>query len=347
MSKPLLTMILIVDTEKDAELTRLFFYGLATWNRRAMDRVQVIVVTQKERDPHTHRVAARQPFPVSVIHARHETVGGYPLWDVCEEARMVWPMVQGEYVTFSHQEFLWCPDRLAKTLDYLEEECPVVALGNLRRPGELGEPKKLVRDDGKEYCDEIQRHVKAGDSYLAAAIAESMPSRNWMCEESVEPGPSPWMEDVFFVRKAWLEATEFFTHADRCVFQDIYDLMGAAMYRLGSYGLAPSCVRMTMDVHKAIHMHHPRLWNSFTPEIRDHFLSNPERWDGTSYMRPDLWKMLIELGQGRSNRNPVSIVRTGRGGTVSRFSRSVEEWVTNGGTKRLVDYYRTVHGETK
>lgn len=67
-------------------------------------------VCQKDRDPETLRLAARQPFPVDVVFARHPAADGYPVWDVCEEARRVWGLLRGEYVTFAHAEFLWCAE---------------------------------------------------------------------------------------------------------------------------------------------------------------------------------------------------------------------------------------------
>ena len=160
--KPYLTMILMVDIEKPTEYTWAFFRALARWNRKAMDRIQVLAITQKRNDRETLRLASQQPFPVDVIHARHEFAGEYPIWDVCDAVKRAWGLVQGEYVTFCHQEFLTLPHRLTKTMRFLERNGPDIALGNLRRPLKPGRAKyaKARRMEALEECREVLRLMR-------------------------------------------------------------------------------------------------------------------------------------------------------------------------------------------
>lgn len=330
MREPTLTIILIVDVEKDPELTAFFFYALRKWNRRAMKRVQVIVITQKQRDPETHRIAARQPFPVDVVHARHETVDSYPLWDVCQEVRQVWGMVRGEYVTFAHQEFLTCPERLEKTLDYLEMIEPTLALGNLMR---LGQPKYgefHVYDRAKERSDEITDKLRRDAGYPAMAAAETSLTTRWLYwMPDKGPGTCEFQEDIFFVKRQWLQDVRLFWQEERLVFQDIYDLMSTACERLGRVGLAPDCIRLDEETHRAIHLWHPSNFNSFTPQIRDWFFAHPDRWEGTNYLRMDLWDRMIGHDPSPGymvDDRALFAFRRGRGGTVARFAQAIDRW---------------------
>jgi len=291
----------------------------------------VIVITQKGRDPHTHRVAARQPFPVSVVHALHEEVGGYPLWDVCAEARQVWPMVRGQYVTFNHQEFLHCPHRLEYTLDYLELTRPTLALGNLRRFGRFIGEHFYQTDRGRPESDAVTERLRRRAGYLAAAEAEMAPTVHWLYwEPAQQPGECPFIEDLFFARRDWLEDFQILGHAEDLIFQDVYDLLGAAWERLGRHGLQPDCVRLDLDTHKALHLWHPCEFTSFRADVRDWFLSQPERWGRTAFARADLWDRLVGRN-GHSgwtrDEHAVWCFRRGRGGTVSRYVQGLDRWL--------------------
>lgn len=323
---PLVTMILVVDVEKDHSLTWAFLQALAKWNRRGMEKTQLLCITQKQCDRKTLRELSRQPFPVDVVHARHEFVDGYPLWDVCDSVRRAWGLVRGEWVTFCHQEFLLLPHRLERTCKFLQQYDPDIALGNLRRfvpdGGEYGNEHRLL---GGSEKDVIIEKLRGRQTYDAAIYAEAIETGPWIYWESEPiPGPSGWREDIFFAKRAWLEEVGLFCLGNEQYFQDVYDLLGLAVHIQKKYGRGPQIERMDQGTHKALHLPHPRTFASFTPAIRAWFLSQPDRFDGTTYGRRDLWDLACEWVDGGAPDAAVKAFRGGRGGTVTRYAQALE-----------------------
>ena len=337
--EPTLTIVAVVDAEKDPVYTDWFFTALRQWNRAGLDDTQVLVLCQKPLDPATLLTIAKQPFPVDVAFARHPTVAGYPVWDVCQAMRDCWPMVRGEYVTFAHTEFLWCPRRLRKTVAYLEKHRPIFALGNLRRLGRP-DPSRGGRKFGEKEYGKLKELLQAKDYYLAACLLDAAPTAawvHWLGEN--RPGPQDWREDVFFVRRDWLDAMEFWQHGDRQAFQDVYDLVAMAILKLGNYGVAPPIVRMPMSVNRILHMWHERHWKSWTPAMRAWFLDSEERWEGTSFTRSYLWdKLLLAPQNGDVDGTAINILRWGHGGTVTRFINRLDDWLLAGGLDKMKTY---------
>jgi len=341
-SKMALTIFLTIDAEKNHSYTKWFFESLWHWNRKGLPRTQIIAIVQRPRAPELLKLLAGLLFPVDVVWGRHEQVGDCPVWDFMDTLRRAWSLVQGEYVTFAHTEFLLCADRLQKIHEYLEEERPTIALGNLRRPINPDIKKRVVnRNASNGPSKRIVDLLKRKDRYLAAAEVEAVPSVAWLYQCDPASGQTCWIEDVFFAHRPWLEAIRFFEHANRLVFQDVYDLIGMADYYLCHYGLNPYVLRMPQSVHRAIHLHHVRHWKTWTDKMAHWFLSHPARWDETNFLRPELWRRLINYRDDMPHAaTQISALRKGQGGTVSRFSQAFEDWLVAGEWPELAEYYR-------
>jgi hypothetical protein len=343
VAKPscVVTFLVVVDAEKPLDYLRYFFTGLVKWNRDWLDKIQVIVLCQRQHDSETLRIAAEQPFPVDVVHCRHEFVGDYPMWDVMAACKRAWGLVEGRYVTWAHPEFLLCADRLGKLCEFLEDKRPFLVLGNLRRLSDSTTKESccdLVRK-GEEESLRITRRLDEGQYGRAAAEAEYVKSTHWpWWRYKIQPGKVVWVEDQFFARKDWLDAIHFFDHTDRLIFQDIYDLMGQVCHQLGQYGLDPQCIRVDQEIHRAVHLWHPRMWASWKPEIRDWFLSNPARWEDTWFASERMWNDI--LNRAPDDFAPIQATRIGRYGTTTRFGRAFEDWLVSGGIQELADFYR-------
>ena len=120
---------------KRAPLPTLYLEALERFNADALDRLQLIVVTQRPDAAEVRAIVGAQTVRAEVIEARHPVIAGTVIWNVCESLAKAWPMVRGQYVAVDHTEFWLCPGRLKKTIAYLERHRPWIALGNLRRPG--------------------------------------------------------------------------------------------------------------------------------------------------------------------------------------------------------------------
>ncbi len=345
----MLTMLLTIDAEKPERYTEYFVAGLRQWNRSALDQVQLLAITQKPRDAHTPRALARLPMPVTIVAAEHETAAGYPLWSVMESVRRAWGLVRGEYVTFSHTEFLHGPERLKQTLEHLQRHRPILALGNLRRPGPsiaTGEAYDRHRECELALSERITSPLSKGDACKAAMEYFEMPTTHWVAWESApREGVCRFAEDIFFARRDWLDTIEFFDHADRLYFQDVYDLLGEAIMTLAGEGLAPACYRLSLDTHQAIHLWHERSFACWQPAVRDWFLSQPERFMDTVFIDGRVWDALIPTCPGADEPRDVDgtalgELRSGYGGTVFRYGGAFRQWLAEEGNReRLRAYY--------
>lgn len=346
--KPTLTIILIADAEKDRHLVDCFFASLRRWNRAGLRDVQMLAICQHPKDRHAARAAVRQPYPVDVVFPRHDIVEGYPVWDVCDELASVWSLVRGRYITVMHPEFLWLPERLPRTLDYLKREEPMVALGNLRWPARrfsYGDDE--AREQGRNNTLRVLRLLRKQEWYAAGALAESMPNCGWMANgKPVKAGSCDWREDVFFVRRSWVEAVGILDDLAPMPFQDIFDIIGATVELCGRYGVAPLCERIDPHTNSVLHLWHRRAWGSWTPAMRHYFLDNPGRWDGTSLVRPELWDHLC--GSDRQEQiDAVAALRRGRDGTLTNFIKRMERrLLRQKGAENMLDYFESVYGES-
>jgi hypothetical protein len=230
----------------------------------------------------------------------------------------------------------------------LRENRPVYALCNLRRPGSLDALLDArLRDDSEEHraaSDWFLSYMEAGKWEEAAQVFEFMETAHWMfwSPTGQKPGVVPFIEDVFIAEKGWLDTFSFATRGSEMPFQDVYDLMNVTFQMMAKFKCAPQCIRMPQTVNRIMHLWHKKDWSSFAPEIRDWFMSNPERWKGTRYLDSGSWVRLLPCKGGampRDNR-PVNDFRWGPGGTVQRWGLGISQWLQKGGMHKMLEYYR-------
>ena len=328
-------MILVVDAEKDPQLTGRFFASLRSLNCKALGGLQLIVVTQGSEN------MPRLPEGVTHVPAGHPSVDGYPVWDVMESTRKVWPMLTGDYVTWAHPEFFLGPDRLGRTLAYLEARDPVVALGNLRRPGR-DKTQWTSLNYSKPVSDTLSMWVDDGDERMVRHTCAMMPTMHWAYwREPPKLDDSRWIEDIFFARKDWLEAVGFNRDCGPMPFQDVYDLMGAVMRQTGKRGLKPDCVRLPREVHEAIHLWHPKSRTCFSVAMKAWFMEHAGEFADTRLVDWDLWDRLIDVTEHPKARAHPALMgfKQSPGGTVTRFAVHISDWLHGEGEGRLRQVY--------
>lgn len=327
--QPELTILLVADVEHDRVMDRRWFGAVRELNPRAHDRLQVIVLNQRPDRAGLEELAAAQPYPVEIAdcdYPRDES--GYPVWDLVAAVREVWGRVEAPYVTFSHMEYLHGPDRLARTCDWLAEHQPTIALGNLRRITAKEERATARTEDSPEPLDAAAKDLVDRDRWdLLAEHWTLFGGRPWVYWVQPPANCTRWLEDVFFASRDWLDAMRFWDHGGPQPFQDVYDLVGAAMWRMEKLGIAPECRQMARSVHDACHLSHHKHWRSYTPAMRAWFVAHASEYAGTTFVRGDLWDAVFAGGPNKSA--AVNAFRREPGGTVARwladFSRYLSE----------------------
>jgi len=340
-----LTILLFVDAEKPITWDHRWFGAVRELNPSVWDRINVVVVSQRKSSDSIRRIAAKQPFRVEVHDVDHpRDSNDYPIWDVCQGVREVWPLVCGKYVSFNHVEYIHGPGRLAKTCDWLRTNRPHVAMGNLRRiVAHTYDWKKRIRDVKDPLNTTFSTLID--DCYWAFLqdhwdLFPQVPWIYWQPEPSVDQ--TEFLEDVFFAEKEWFETLKFFQHGGRLPFQDVYDLMYPGLLQLETHGLAPPCYRLPRDVHEACHVLHDRAWGSYTPSMRAWFKRHEEEWAGTALVLWDLWDKILQP-DGCGDESPGQAIdrfRRGPGGTVTRWMQDFTAYLAAGGADRLQEYYQ-------
>lgn len=347
-----LTILLFVDAEKPLAWDQRWFSAVRELNPTVWDRLQVLVLSQRQSSWTVRRLAENQPYDVQVIDCdqpRDST--GYPVWDVVAAARQAWPKIQGKYLSFNHIEYIHGPDRLANTCDWLMQNRPRIALGNLRRIfAHTYDWRKRIRDVKDPLNDTFARLI---DEYYWAFIRDhwdlfgQSPWMYWL-QEPVE-GHTGWLEDVFFAETDWLGTMRFFEHGGRLPFQDVYDLMGPAILKLDRHGLKPECPRLSRLTHEACHIIHDRAWGSYTPTMREWFQQHADEFAGTAFSRADLWDLIL-TPEGCGDERPGQAIdrfRRAPGGTVTRWLVDFSTWLQRGGAEKIQQYYQQVEDELK
>ena len=341
---PTLTLILFVDVEKPLRMTGRFVESLTRLNAESLPKLQLIVLCQGDQaDELTPSFACdRSGLNWTVLNCGHDMVEGYPVWDVIEQTRRVWDFVVGQYVGWAHPEFFFAGDRLIRTIRYLEEFRPHLAIGNLRRPGNDPQQWKFP-SCSRDVSDVLARALDRGDFERARDYCEIMPTREWMYWSPLpKPGDSAWLEDIFFARKDWLDAIGFSRDYGPMPFQDVYDLMQVTIEQLRKRALMPRSVRLSQETNLAIHLWHPKGWSSFTPEMRDYFRAHADKYRGTRLIDWQLWDRLIACRGAHmpKDEQPVIHLRRGPAGTVTRFALGIAEYLKRGGRETVQQYYR-------
>lgn len=347
-----LTILAFVTAEQDPQNDVRFLGAIRELNVSAHGRLQVLMLCQRRQEDEQDlvRLAASQPFDVQVVFPDHpRDATGYPVWDVIPAVRDVWDRVRGRYVSFAHTEYIHGPDRLAGTCDWLLTHRPAIALGNLRRiTANRGTWATRVRDHKDPLNTCFAALLDAGHWDFVRAqwdLFGILPWVYWHPEPSLSD--THWWEDVFFADRDWLESLRFFSHGGKLPFQDIYDLVGPALQRLGRDNLAPVCPRLSRQVHDSCHILHPRLWGSFTPAMRAWFAEHAEEFAGTTMVRADLWDVICQPGKPDDERPGQAVDRFRRapGGTVTRWLADFSAYLNNGGKASVEEYFRRRAGD--
>lgn len=332
-----LTILTVCPAELDQSYLRLYREALLRWNGKGLEDTQIILLPQRPLD-------GKDAEPFEVQETYFDQVNGYPVWDVMKAVREAWPRVRGDYVSFDHPEFIWGPGRLDKTIAWLDAYRPVYGMGNLRRPGEVEEVSKRdsPEDISHRASNWFRRFLEEARWAEGAEAFEVLQTTHWMywaCAQQ-KPGPNPWIEDAFYARRDWLDSWGFCRYERELPFQDVFDLVQMAVRMLLQYGLVTTCVRMPQSVNKLMHLWHPRDWGSFTPEIRDWFFSQPERWQKTRFIDRRLWDELIAFrGNPKKDCQPVVQLRFGPRGTALNYGCDIAAWLSNGGVETMKTYY--------
>ncbi len=333
----ILTILTNCSSELSPDYLRLYREALLRWNDKGLAETQVILLPQSPLQP-------SQTDPFEVVETEYESVNGYPVWDLMRAVRQAWPKVQGEYVTFDHPEFIWGPGRLDKTIAWLKGYRPVYAMGNLRRPGTFEEiANRDARDDVSKYAsDWFKGFLDRGDWDEAANAFEYLQTAHWMywVTRPQKPGPNPWIEDAFYADKGWLDLWGFTRYDMELPFQDVYDLIQRAAQTLYQYGVPVQCLRMPESINRLIHLWHPRAWGSWTAEMRDWFLAQPDRWKKIRFGEREIWERLIAFRKAPvKDSKPVNEVRFESRGTATNYGVALAAWLNNGGVEAMRKFY--------
>lgn len=332
-----LTIFCVVPSRMGDDYLSLYREALLRWNARGLEDTQVIILPQRE--------IGIDISPFELYPFEFERVTGYPVWDLMKHVRAAWPRVKGQYVTFDHPEFIWGPDRLDRTIAYLQAYKPIYAMGNLRRPGAVDEATASdFRDDQSRAAAEWFRAFLRGAWDSADKAFEYLQTTTWMYWSGAQqkPGPAPWVEDVFYCPKNWLDAWGFCNYGLELPFQDVYDLMQYAVRTHYQFGLPFQCLRMPQSINRLMHLWHPRYFSSWSPEMRDWFFAQPERWKDTRFLDKELWDRLIafnHLPQKEKNTKPISELRFGPRGTSVRYGVAISQWLQDGGVEVMREFY--------
>jgi hypothetical protein len=291
---PTLSMILVVNVEQDIKYLSYFLKSMGVFNAPALasGEVEFLIISQRRRSEEIFKLLGDFPFPVDVVHAKHDFVGAYPIWDVNEELRQVLPLLYGKFIAINHPEFLWLPGRLQSTVNYLKNHPnEYLVLGNLRRPGDRKRIEKEHPGHVIESSLQLMDLLDSDKFVDLAVVSETVDTCSWMfwSPEPTFGDDVPWLEDLFFISPAFIQVTNLFDHGGRLPFQDVYDLVAAAVLVLDKHHLTPKMSRMDFATNKVLHIHHPKTWGSWLPEVRDYFLNAPEEWCGTLFLDKGLW----------------------------------------------------------
>jgi len=341
----MLTILLFEDTEKPKEYLDNYFGALANWNKEGLKETQIILITQKQKTINAEAVVAKWGIPATIVKSDNPFIDGHPVWDVMKDIRKAWPKVEGDWITVNHAEFIWCRDRLKRTIEWLKQRRLYLALGNLRRPATDRVPRPSWRPGNcdKRISDRVTQYMAAGNWREAMIQAESVPTLVWPLWRMQEYGfgPCRWSEDVFFADRRWMDALRMIEHGGELPFQDIFDLMGAVAKQMIARNIALYIERAELDVNRIIHVWHPKYYKSWTPKIRDWFIRDKGRWKNTEFMKPELWERLFKLNgeKDTSDQYAKYDLRRGKQGTLTRYENGLRNYLLDGGHVAVLNFY--------
>jgi len=247
------------------------------------------------------------------------------LWDVADQLREARPSFRGEYWLHCHNEHIIAPGSLAGVLAWLDGHWPDIALANLRR---LCRPRAAGiahNTDSAAVSGAIRNALLSGGGELAGLLAAA-PTTRWAGPET--EFAARWREDLFYARVAWLDSWGWWDVERRLWWQDIWDIMGAALRELAAAGRPAAPVRCPAS--RWYHLYHPKPYRGLAPEALAWLAADPARAAGTRFTPAEL-AALVEflaadgLNPDGSKRLPnlKYEFRVGEGGTVWRFRQAL------------------------
>jgi hypothetical protein len=342
--KPLeLTLVIFNDAEKEIEYLDYCLRSLTLLNAEALSQTQVLILNQSrdvEALSDLVRKAKDAGLSAEVLDSGCEFVGNLPMWDVMASLRRARPHMRGRYMMIAHKEFLFAPGSLLSSVRWLlKSRQPCLALGNLLHL--RGDQSARHRSCSvSEASEQVKAAMDTADRQTIVECLKSVPLTGWLGRHTARKlNTSVWVEDVFFARLDWIDCLRFFEHADRLLFQDIYDLMGFTWRELEKAGLAPPVPRMSLDVNKVYHLWHRWRYQHFCDEVIAWFASDPQRWRGTRFANIEELKRIRDMVASSKTRNWRYRFRVSPGGTVHRYIEALRRWLRSGGAARLKEFY--------
>lgn len=339
---PYLTVVYVNDGEKDRKLLSDTLRALSDVNRRDVvqhPKVQVIVLNQAEGYAATQgrKAAKDQAFDVEVIDSESPVVDGVRVWDLLSDLRRIRDRIKGRYLFVAHKEWLFYPQTVGRAVRWLQDNGePVVALANLRRPG-LPKDFNPHTSSSEALSRGIRRRI-GGNTRVLAKHFTKCPTTHWTWRREWEDvvGSNQWIEDAFFVRMDWLDATKFLEHADRMFFQDVFDLMGTGFKALRARGLAGSVPRMPLETCRLLHLYHKKGYKYLSESVEAWFQDHADRFAGTKFIDRHLYRRCREfIANQTEGFSPIAKLRCDPGGTVDRWTDAFCEWLDNGGARSM------------
>jgi len=297
------TLVIVNDGQKDPKLLNYCFKALSA---NDLSGVQVMLLQQAADGSYARKLADRQPFDIEIFESTGEVVDGIRLWDVMADLKAMRPKMTGEYLLYIHKEFIAEPDYFARSLAWLSEHGPELAMTNLMRLGTPEDIDRRTTSSCKFESAKIKRALTAGRPFPAV---NCLP---WVFHR--EPKPGEWVEDAFFVKLGWLDEISFLEHADRQLFQDVFDIVGEIVKVTGT----PAA---RVPEGRLYHLWHKKQYCHFTDAVIGHFVSNRKRWAGTCMADAVLMRQIqyyLKSPTGH-RKNPIALFRRNAFGTVTRY----------------------------
>jgi len=304
------TLVVVNDGQKDPKLLSYFFKALTA---NDLTDVQVLLLQQAADGEYARKLAAAQPFDIEVCESTGEIVDGIRLWDLLADLKAMRPKMTGDYLLLAHKEFIAEPGYFAKSLAWLDDNEPNLAMTNLMRLGDPDEIDRRTVSSSKRESVKIKQAVTAGRTF---PDIKCLP---WIYHR--EPEPGEWVEDAFFAKLSWLDDIRFFEHSDRQLFQDVYDLIGGIVKITGE----PAA---RIPEGRLYHLWHRKDYCHFTDSVVGYFASDPDRWAGTCMSDKILMRQIQYYLQNRNGhrKNPVADFRRNDRGTVTRYMAAFKAW---------------------
>lgn len=318
----MVTLVVVNDGQKDPKLLDYCFKALS---RNDLNKVQVIMLLQSVDRAYARALADEQPFDIEICESTGEIVDGMRMWDVFADLKAIRPRMTGEYLLYIHKEFMLEPDYFAQVIPWLEENKPDLAMANLMRLGTPDDIDRRCSSSCKRESSKVKRAVTRGAPF---PDVKCLP---WIFHRT--PADGEWVEDAFFASLDWLDRNRFFDHADRMLFQDVFDLVGEIVKVTGE-----SVPRI--PVGRMLHLWHRKDYSHFTDAVIEYFASDPARWAGTCMADIVLMRQ-IQLYLDDHNgyrRNPIAEFRRNENGTVTRYMRAYKKWYDLANKPAPVDF---------